>query len=78
MADTTIGVDLTTETDTIVRDEVILTFADILEMFSDIGVDINGVTLVSLVVKTKNGRFNTKVLNADNELQFRIRKKTTA
>lgn len=73
---TTISVDLSTITTTIVDNRLLLTFSDILEMFNDRGVDVTNVTSVDLHIKNSNGS-QVKSLSSDNEIEFRIKKTTT-
>jgi hypothetical protein len=73
--ETCIDVDNTTVTTTIVDEEIILTYENIIEMFTDRGVSVDGVFSVTLAIRNFGGIVD-KILTSENSLTFKIKKTT--
>lgn len=73
--ETCIDVGHLTTTTTVIDEEITLTFDDILEMFSDRGVNTDDITAATLRVRNFGGLVD-KILTPENEVIFRIKKTT--
>ena len=73
--ETCINVDNTTTTTTVVDEELTLTYDDIIEMFTDRGINVVGVSAVTMSIRNFGGLVD-KVLNSENSLIFKIKKTT--
>jgi len=74
--ETCINVDNTTTTTTVVDEELILTYEDIIEMFTDREVSVEGVSSITMSIRNFGGLVD-KILTSENSLRFKIKKTTT-
>lgn len=70
-----VDVDNTTTTTTIVDEELILTYEDIIEMFTDRSINVDGVTAVTMEIRNFGGIVE-KILTSENNVVFKIKKIT--
>jgi hypothetical protein len=73
--ETCINVDNTTTTTTVVDEELTMTYEDILEMFTDRGISVEGVSSVKMSIRNFGGLVD-RPLNEENSLIFKIKKTT--
>lgn len=68
-----VGTDGLTSNTTVIESKIVLSFADILSMFtSALDIDTEGVTVVELTTRTQGGIQKLKDLGIINDLTFKI------